>query len=122
VSKKIARLNTQIAKKREIIVQKLSEFQEEVEFFTPKEKKILLNGSQLNKYSIKKNISQQKNRQIKKLTTDIISAEKEKNSLIKKQTLKRDELENNVNQLIAKKYVLEAIQLEEKEWAEKRIK
>jgi hypothetical protein len=56
------------------------------------------------------------------LTTDIISAENEKNSLIQKQTLKRDELENNVNQLIAKKYVLEAIQREEKEWAEKRIK
>jgi hypothetical protein len=56
------------------------------------------------------------------LTTEIISAEKEKRSLIEKQTLKRDALENNVNQLIAKKYVLEAIQREEKEWAEKRIK
>jgi hypothetical protein len=56
------------------------------------------------------------------LTTKIINAEKEKNSLIQKQTSKREALENNVNQLIAKKYVLEAIQREEKEWAEKRIK
>jgi hypothetical protein len=121
VSKKITLLNAQILKKREIIVQKLSQFQQEVEFFTPKEKKVLLNGSQLNKYSIKKTISK-KNRQIKKLTTKIINAEKEKNSLIQKQTSQREALENNVNQLIAKKYVLEAIQREEKEWAEKRIK
>jgi hypothetical protein len=56
------------------------------------------------------------------LTKEIISAEGEKQSLIQKQNLKRDALENNVNQLIAKKYVLEAIQREEEEWAEKRIK
>ena len=56
------------------------------------------------------------------MTKEIISAEGEKQSLIQKQNLKRDALENNVNQLIAKKYVLEAIQREEEEWAEKRIK
>lgn len=108
VSRKIGRLNRKIAEKRARIVQKLSQFQEEIEFFTPKEKKVLLNGSQLNK-------------QIGKLTKEIITAETQKKVMIDAQTKKRDKLENNVNQLIAKKYVLEAIQREEKEWAEKRV-
>merc|ERR1711974_516860 len=108
VEQKLSEMLEKIEDRKKKVVEDLNKFQEEITLFTNDEKEVLLNGEELND-------------QIADLTKTIYDAEKEKKQIIEEQNLKRTKMESRVNKMIAKKFVLEAIQKEEAEWTERRI-
>lgn len=61
-------------------------------------------------------------KQIETLTEEIIKAENYKQQWQTEKKTQQVEIEKNVNRLIAKKYVLQAVQREQSEWAVKRTR